>query len=124
VLNKEPSEEEMKMLQSQGFLAGDVEPEYQQFVDYSRALRAFRGLREVNKKVYGAICLYVFTSNLREFSGIYHNDYCVTALYIAILDALAGHPPRCPNKPTCDCCKRELEHDNPTLEKIFYREIW
>lgn len=119
VLGQEPSEEEMETIRSKGVIKNSVEPEYREIVDYGRAFQAFCSLREVNKKVYGAICLYVFARNLREFSEVYHNDYCVTAFYIAILEALAGRPPRCINKPTCDCCKQVLEHDNPTLESYF-----
>lgn len=122
ILNDEPSQEEIESMKSGVTLEKDIVPEFENIVNYSKAFQTFCRLKESDGKIYGAICLYVFSRNLREFNEIYDNDYSAIALYIAILETLAGRPPKCSNRPHCDICNKELEHDNPSLEKYFIQQ--
>ena len=122
ILNDEPSQEEPELMKEGGILEKDIVPESENIVDYGRAFQTFCRLKESDVKIYGAICLYVFSRNLREFNEIYDNDYSAIALYIAVLETLAGRPPKCSNRPHCDTCNKDLEHDNPSLEKYFVQK--
>ena len=99
--------------------AKEVTPEYEAELKYQAAFQLFCDLKNLDKKLYDQICLYVFAGNLREFSEVYHNDNAPIAFYISILESQAGDPPTCHELLHCEKCGRDILNHGTPIEEHF-----
>lgn len=120
-LEEEPisSGNEMFTLSEALSTAKEVTPEYEAEVKYKEAFQLFCNLKNLDRKLYNQICLYVFAGNLREFSEVYHNDNAPIAFYISILESQAGDPPTCRELLHCDKCGRDILNHGTPIEEHF-----
>jgi len=105
------SQEQVDTLHRHGFLVTTPNSE-EIILNYRKAFTIFRELKVSGNrdkmKLYDQICLYVFAKNIKESRELYHNESAVVALYMAILQSIAGDPPPCEETHHCDRYNRDL----------------
>lgn len=109
--------EEEESMEKYGWASSDVKPEYEVLVSYRNAFKVFRSLKSSDKKLFDQIRLYVFAKSIRESREVYRNDNCSVAMYISILESLAGRPEYCAEKPKCKKCGKILPHVSESIDK-------
>lgn len=109
-----------KLTLSEALSSGeDLAPEYEAQIKYKEGFRLFCNLKNVDKKLYNQIRLYVFAGNLKEFSEVYRNDNAPIAFYFSILESQAGDPPTCLEPLHCDICGRDIKNHGTSIEQHF-----
>lgn len=102
--------------------AEELAPEYEAEVRYKEAFRLFCNLKNLDRKLYNQIRLYVFAGNLREFNEVYRNDNAPIAFYFSILESQAGDPPTCLEPLHCNICGRDIKNHGTSIEKHFIQK--
>lgn len=116
-LDAPPTTQANANIEKHGMTFKEIEAEYEVLLSYRDAFKSFRSLKSSDKKLFDQMRLYVFAKSLRKFSEVYRNDHCSVALYISILESLAGRPENCTEQPKCSECGKTLSHVHGSIDK-------
>lgn len=121
----ELNEKQKEILKTRGWVLGSEDPMPTEEINYRNAFNLFTELKSHrrDRKLYDAVCLYVFTHGLHNLTQLYRNDDMLTAFYITILEGIAGRPAECAGKIHCLDCDREIKHDVESLESYLIKKF-